>query len=223
MCIYIHNINYCRYFFQGALDIYNCDFVQVKNCVFEHNGPTSVIKAEEYRGHSGGLAVGFLLLPTAPVVIVSHCLFRNNTSNPSSPIIQTTTDVVQFSRYTGRGGGCSFTINPLFSLNATIEDCVFEENFAISFAGGLYIVLFGNQQHNFTVHRVKFVKNYSPTAGALLVWIRKEGFQETENIVLVYGSIFIENEAVSGGATTTIFTGKFQCMAYLTNCLDSCT
>ena len=42
-------------------------------------------------------------------------------------------------------------------------------------------------------------------------------------IVLVYGSIFIENEAVSGGATTTLFIGKFKCMAYLTNHLDSCT
>ena len=191
--------------------------------MFEHNGPTSVIKEEEYRGSSGGLSVGFNLVPTAPVVIVSHCLFRNNTSNPSSHIIQTTTDVVQFSRFTGRGGGSSFLINPLLSLNATIEYCIFEENFAISFGGGLYITLFGNQQHNFNVRQVKFIKNYAPTAGALVLGIRKEGFQEAENKFLVYDSIFIENEAVSGGATTTLFTGKFKCMAYLTNHLDSCT
>ena len=199
---------YYRYFFQGALDLYNCDFVQVKNCVFEHNGPTSVIKPEQYRGHSGGLSVGFHLLPTAPIVIVSHCLFRNNTSNPSSHIIQTPTDLVQFSRFTGRGGGCSFPINPLFSLNATIEDCIFEENFAISFAGGLYITFFSSQQHNFTVRRVRFIKNYAPNAGALLCGIITGGFPENENKVLLYNSTFIENEALVGGGITTIFTGK---------------
>ena len=177
--------------------------------MFEHNGPTSVIKAEEYRGHSGGLSVGFHLLPTAPVVIVSHCLFRNNTSNPNSHIILTTADAVQFSRFTGRGGGCSFPIKLLISLNAIIEDCIFEENFAISFAGGLYIGFFNSQQHNFTVSRVRFIKNYAPNAGALLCGIITGGFPESENKVHFYNSTFIENEALFGGGITTIFTGKF--------------
>ena len=177
--------------------------------MFEHNGPASVIKAEEYRGHSSGLSVGFHLLPTAPVVIVSHCLFRNNTSNPSSHIIQTPSDTVQFSRFTGRGGGCSFPINPLLSLNATIEDCIFEENFANTFAGAVYINFFGVGQHNFTIRRVKFIKNYAPTAGALLCGIRKGGFPEAEIKILVYDSIFNENEAVIGGGTATILAGKY--------------
>ena len=177
--------------------------------MFEHNGPTSVIKAEEYRGHSGGLSVGFYLLSTAPVVIVSHCLFRNNTSNPSSHIIQTPADVVQFSRFTGRGGGCSFTTNTLFSLNATIEDCIFEENFAISFGGGLYITFFGTEKHNFNIHRVKFIKNYATSAGALLCAIRKGGFPEADIKIFVHDSIFIENEAVVGGGTATILAGKY--------------
>ena len=177
--------------------------------MFEHNGPTSVIKEEKYRGHSGGLSVGFLLLPTPPVVIVCHCLFRNNTSNPSSPIIQTPTDVVQFSHFTGRGGGCSFIINPLIPVNATIEDCIFEENFAISFGGGLYITFFNSQQNiHFTIRRVKFIKNYAETAGAILCGIRTGGFPGAENKVLVFDSIFIENEAVYGGGTATAFSGK---------------
>ena len=144
------------------------------------------------------------------VVIVSHCLFRNNTSNPSSPIIQTTTDVVQSSRFTGRGGGCSFLINSLIPLNATIEDCIFEENFAFSFGGGLYITFFNSQQNiHFTIRRVKFIKNYAQTAGALLCGIGTGGFPETENKVIVYGSIFIENEAIIGGGIATIFSGEF--------------
>ena len=176
--------------------------------MFEHNGPTSVIKAEEYCGHSGGLSVGFHLLPTPLVVIVSHYLFRNNTSNPSSHIIQTTADAVQFSRFTGRGGGFSFPIYPLSSLNATIEDCIFEENFANTFAGALYINFFGIDQHNFTVRQVKFIKNNAPTAGALLCAIRNRGFPEAEIKIFVYDSIFIENEAVIGGGTATSFPGK---------------
>ena len=189
----------CRYFFQGALDLYNCYFLRVSRCIFEHNGPTSVIKQEQYRGHSGGLSVGYHAIPTSPMAIISECVFRNNTSDPTSDLVQTTSDLVRSSQFTGRGGGCAFPVNPLYSLNATVEDCLFEDNFANSFGGGLYVAFDGRESHILTLHRVKFLRNLAPTAGALEVGFVSGGNPGADNVLVAYDSIFIENHAVFGG------------------------
>ena len=48
-----------RLFSRGALDIYQCFFVQVHNCFFEQNGGERVTKfGYQYRGHAGGLSIG---------------------------------------------------------------------------------------------------------------------------------------------------------------------
>ena len=188
-----------RYFFQGALDLYNCDFLKVSECIFEHNGPTSVIKEDQYRGHAGGLSVGYHDIPTAPVAIISGCVFRNNTSDPTSDLVQTTSDLVRSSQFTGRGGGCAFPVNPLLSLNATVEDCRFEDNFANSFGGGLYVAFNGKESHTVTLRRVLFLGNRAPTAGGLEVGFISGGNPGADNALLAYDSVFIENQAVFGG------------------------
>ena len=167
--------------------------------VFEHNGPTSVIKEEQFRGHSGGLSIGYHALPTAPVAIVSGCLFRNNTSDPSSDLVQTTSDLVRSSQFTGRGGGCAFPVDPLFSLNATVEDSTFEDNFANSFGGGLYVAFSGRLHNTVTLRRVVFVRNRAPTAGALEVGFLSGGNPGAGDQLLAYDSVFIENQAMFGG------------------------
>ena len=189
----------CRYFFQGALDLYNCAYIQVFNCSFEHNGPTSIIKQDEYRGHAGGLSIGYNDIAADPVAIVSECVFRNNTSDPTSDLVQTTADLVQTSRFTGRGGACAFPINPLYSLNATIEDCRFEQNYARSFGGGLYVAFNGREYHTVTLHRVLFERNQAATAGALDVGFVSGGITGADNRFMAYDSVFIENNAMYGG------------------------
>jgi hypothetical protein len=188
-----------RYFFQGALDLYNCDFIQVTGSVFEHNGPTSVIKEDQYRGHAGGLSIGYHLTPTPPVAVISGCLFRNNTSDPSSDLVQTTSDLVRSSQFTGRGGGCAFPVNPLYSLNATVKDCTFEDNFANSFGGGLYVAFNGKEHNTVILRRVVFLRNRAPTAGALEVGFVSGGNPGAQNGLLAYDSVFIENQATFGG------------------------
>ena len=194
-----------RYFFQGALDLYNCDFITVKNCVFEHNGPTSVIKEEQYRGHAGGLSVGYHLLPVAPVLTVSGCVFRNNTSDPTSDLVHSTADLVRFSRFTGRGGGCTFPINALYSLNGTVKDCIFEDNFANSFGGGLYMSFNGDQPHTVTIRRVLFLRNYAPTAGGLEIGYGSGIIHKLR----VYDCNFTENEAIFGGGVYAFIRSEF--------------
>ena len=188
-----------RYFFQGALDLYNCDSVQVTGSNFEHNGPTSVIKQDQFRGHAGGLSVGYNDIATAPVALVSGCVFLNNTSDPTSELVQTTSDLVQTSRFTGRGGGCAFPVNPLYSLNATVRDCRFEQNYANSFGGGLYVAFNGRERHTVTVRRVQFVRNYAPTAGGLEIGFVSGGHLGADTRLLAYDSEFIENDANFGG------------------------
>ena len=197
--MYINLACVCRYFFQGALDVYNCFFIQVTNCTFEHNGPTSIIKQDQYRGHAGGLSLGFHEIATAPVVVVAECTFLNNTSDPTSELVQTTSDLVQSSRFTGRGGGCAIPINPLYSLNATVKDCHFERNRANSFGGGLYVAFNGKENHIVTVRRVRFVRNSAPTAGGLEVGFVSGGNLGADTRLLAYDSEFIENDASFGG------------------------
>ena len=49
----------CRYFSQGAVDIYNSLETDVQDNIFEHNGPVTINKGIPLRGHSGGLSIGF--------------------------------------------------------------------------------------------------------------------------------------------------------------------
>ena len=197
----------CRYFFQGALDLYNCVFIQVTNSTFEHNGPTSVIKQEQYRGHSGGLSLEFNEIATAPLVIVAECTFLNNTSDPTSELMQTLSDVVQSSHFTGRGGGCALLINPLYSLNTTVRDCRFEQNHANSYGGGLYVLFNGIDNHIVTVLRVRFVRNYAPTAGGLEVGFVSGGNLGADTRLLAQDSEFIENDANYGGGVVFFTPG----------------
>lgn len=167
--------------------------------MFEHNGPTSVIKEDRFRGHAGGLSVGYHKIPTSPVAHITDCLFRNNTSDPTSDLVQTTSDLVRSSQFTGRGGGCAFPVNPLYSLNATVQDCTFLENSANSFGGGLYVAFNGKESHLFTIQRLFFLRNHAPTAGALEVGFITGGIPGADNRFEAYDSVFVENESMFGG------------------------
>ena len=158
-----------------------------------------MIKEDQYRGHAGGLSIGYHLTPTAPVAVISGCLFRNNTSDPSSDLVQTTSDLVRSSQFTGRGGGCAFPVNPLYSLNATVEDCRFEDNYANSFGGGLYVAFNGKQHNTVVLHRVLFVRNRAPTAGALEVGFVSGGNPGAQDGLMAYDCVFMENQATFGG------------------------
>ena len=170
----------------------------------------SVTKLQPYRGHAGGLSIGYhqkTLLPGPYYAIVSHCVFRNNSSDPLTNL-QSTTQLLQHFLFTGRGGGCVITINPVYSLNATVEDCYFEDNFARSFGGGLYVALNGYSNHTVVVNRVKLVRNWTPlAAGGLNVGYVQGAALDAVNSVFVYSSEFIENHSGSGGGAHFLAAG----------------
>ena len=162
-----------------------------------------MVKSEKYRGHAGGLSVGYYkdkVLATRPQLRVTKCTFRNNTSDPEANSQQDTTLLFQTFIFTGRGGGCSLPINPFYPLNATIEDCLFEGNIARTFGGGLYVKFDGKLDHQVVLNRVKLVRNICwGSSGGLLVAIGTGSTVEVPSLLHAYNSEFIENRAVSGG------------------------
>ncbi len=200
-----------RYFFQGAVDVYNCDNVVVSNSLFEHNGPVSVIKRGEYRGHAGGLSLGYFYSRnvSSPIAQVIGCTFRNNTSDPLASIVQSTSQLFQQFVFSGRGGGCAITINSMNSLSATVEDCYFEENFARSFGGGLYVGFSGNNSHIVVVRRTTLVRNKTPgAAGGLEIGFVQGADENFANQIYIYDSVFVENEASFGGGAYIFCPGR---------------
>jgi len=192
------------------VDIFNCPTVVVRNCTFEHNGPVSVTKLQKYRGHAGGLSIAYYeegTLP-GPYALVSHCIFRNNSSDPLANL-QSTSQLFKRFIFTGRGGGCAVNISPVYPLNATVEDCYFENNFARSFGGGLYVGFDGNSNHTVVVNRVKLVRNQTPrAAGGLEIGFVQGAALYSVNSIFVYNSEFIENHSERGAGAYVFVPGK---------------
>lgn len=188
-------------FYQGALDLYDCANVTVSNCTFSDNGPVTVVKSNPYRGHAGGLSLGYYYVTSAPpVAMVTGCVFTNNTSTPPSYDQQTTSQLLQYLKFTGRGGGSSVLMGAPLPVNVVYEDCVFTANVASSYGGGLYSGYSGNHDNNLVVNRTTFARNTTPGGGGgLEVGFASGMFPNTVTSVRVYGSEFTENQAGVGG------------------------
>ncbi len=197
---------YSRYFYQGAVDVYMSRVVYIGNCTFEHNGPVSVLKPQQYRGHSAGLSIGTREKSTTYSEIhfmVTDCTFRNNSSN--APLGATLTSVLKTFIFPGRGGGCSILMNTSFPANATVENCVFEENCATTFGGGLCLGFGGYSSHEIVINKTKFIRNRSHGAGGLF-YAFLQGVGRGADLLLT-NSEFIENLAQLGGGTSIFAAG----------------
>eukprot|EP00731_Ephydatia_muelleri_P010295 Em0005g881a len=196
------------YFLQGAVDIYNCGYPTIVNCTFAHNGPTYILKRQRYRGHSGGLSIGFnydSVIGYNPQVLVSNCTFVNNSVQTR---VTTATQVLQNRIFTGRGGGASIIINAADSVGAVVEDCYFTQNGASTLGGGLYTIPDGLSNHTIIVNRTKFVNNWSDGGGGGLqqVYINPGSLSRLLS-VLTYNCDFIGNSATIGGGVYQFLTG----------------
>ncbi len=201
----------CRYFYQGALDVYISGNVYIGNCMFEHNGPVSVLKPQQFRGHSAGLSIGTREESTNdPEVffMVTDCTFRNNTSNAPPANVGISTRAFTTRTFPGRGGGCSILMNTSFPANVTIENCIFEGNSATNYGGGLYLGFGGYSSHDIVINKTKLIRNRSDSAGGLFY-----GFVQWVELgadLLLTNSEFVENSAQLGGGTFIYATGKWR-------------
>lgn len=206
MASYIHAIFLCRWFSQGAVDIYQCFSIDISYTHFEHNGPVFITKKNyKYRGHAGGLSIGFDnssygnldQLPDDVGVAIDNCTFFNNTSDLSRSDQVSTDDFVS----NGRGGAVTISINSTFEFNVSITDCHVQDNFARSFCGGIFLVFSGYSPHTSTVNNTVFINNISPglgSGGLSLGYV--EGSVNGEKVRLdVFNSEFVNNSAKFGG------------------------
>ena len=139
-----------RYFSEAALDVYNCHHTVFADTALEHNRGTGILQIS-YRGNTGGVSFGYNTLPShfsTPSLKVSNSTFRNNSATAET--VQLSSDQAldgQF--FTGRGGALGvFSNESRYDLDVVIVDCIFENNYAQAFGGGLYLLLGGVTTHH---------------------------------------------------------------------------
>ena len=155
-------------FESSAVDIFNCQNVEVENSSFSNC--TAMQGKEQFHGNSGGLSIAYHTNSSTtfhdsshpPWVHVTDCVFRDNKALlPGENTQQQINAALNDHFYYGRGGGLGFYLDELFiNITLTVENTRFENNFAQSFGGALYVNLDGiATQHNFTFRDCNFTGN----------------------------------------------------------------
>ena len=176
-----------------------------------------MLEKEQYRSNAGGLAIAYHTDKTVyfnsslkPWVTVTDCTFVDNKAllpgvNTQQQIIQ----AVNNHTYFGRGGGLGIFLDEFFiDIAVDIQQCWFNNNYAESFGGGLYIYIDGNNtQHNFTVNNCTFMENSAGPGGfggglqvALLI---HNADSEPSQLDFIHCR-FIENAASFGGGLSIV-------------------
>lgn len=184
------------------------------NCTFENNGPVKIAKTGYYwRGHSGGLSIAFysnkLLTGIKLSVLVRYSIFFNNTSLARKGGRQTTSQLIENNLPIGRGGGCIVSVSSVTPVNVEVSDCVFEQNHAMTYGGGLYYLFDKVSGHNATANRVTFTDNVCDLgAGGMMFFFVEAGTQENSNQVLASDLYFKGSRAIRGGGVYVFVAGE---------------
>ena len=180
-------------------------------CVFFNNSGTGISR-NSFRANTGAVAIGFndieLDQPQAPHVYISNCNFTRNRATADS--FFRSTDTAFASRiFTGRGGGLGIFVNDSrYNIEVMIYDSVFINNFARSYGGGLFMIIFGkNTQNIFQVRRSVFEDNMGELgAGGILMTFNSVGVRGAPHTTIVSDCSFSRNSGVSGGGMLTGLT-----------------
>ena len=137
-----------------------------------------------------------------PYALVSRCNFTNNSATAENQV--RTTNSAFFSRiFTGRGGALAVFFNESFhNASVMILDNHFERNFALSFGGAVFQVIFGKDtQHQLVLQRNTFISNTAELGGgALLLTLISNGIEGAPHMMNVSDSLLFNNTGQTGGA-----------------------
>ena len=204
----------------GALNIFNCPNVTVKNCTFRNNTSTSYFTRKPFQGNSGGLSLGYnmeLASLSSVNVLVTECVFINNSADPPSHLFLTTSDLIEKELFSGRGGGMTLPVKEVTCpLNVVINNSLFMNNFAGNYGGGLYCFTsgtVGNQTWMFGNNR--FIGNEATIGSGALNFgnFGSTAPFSTLNSTM-YNCTFKHNRAQTGGCSHIFpsypgFSGNF--------------
>ena len=166
------------------------------------------------------------LAPLSSVnVLVTDCVFINNSADPPSHFSFSTTGLMEEYFFSGRGGGIALPVNVTCTVNVTISNNLLENNYAKNYGGGLYSYIngvTGNQTYMFVSNM--FISN---EAGIGSGAINFGNYGTTAPFSTLHGTIynctFIHNRARTGGCFHMFpslrgFSGNFvtikECLFY---------
>ena len=150
-------------------------------------------------------------------VLVTDCVFINNSANPLSDLFLTTTDLIERQIFSGRGGGMAIIVKIPHLINIIICNILFENNYASNFGGGLYCYIdntidgtINGTTDNLTyIFRNNiFVGNKARLGSGAMSFINYGQSSSLHGII--YNCTFKYNEAKAGGCLHVIPSYHFQ-------------
>lgn len=204
-----------RNFSEAVLDIYNCKSVHLESVSLSDNSGEGRL-LEPVRGNSGGVAIGYNMLPMDYIqstLTMSNCHFlRNQARGFISAEVAVASQL-----YRGRGGGVAVYMNESYTaIHINITDCVFEGNYANVWGGGFYLITnsYPSVQHIIRVERSRFFENRANfgTGGISFSFLR--GGDESRPHTAVLSDCSFEGNMGASGAAFYGFIGEFVCYVY---------
>ena len=157
---------------------------------------------EPLRGNTGGIGIGYNMLPADyfnPTLILSNSIFIGNQASGFLTSEEAVTDQV----YLGRGGGVGLFMNEsVHNLQINISDCLFENNTARLFGGGLFMLTnsYTTLQHVVWIQRCGFIGNIGIRGGAGVQLTYLESGNGVMPHTFVFSDcLFERNQGSSGG------------------------
>ena len=204
--MYLNNIFHYRNHEHGALNIFNCPNVTVQYCKFYNNTSSSYFTRKPFQGNSGGLSVAYnteLASLSSINVLVTDCVFMNNSANPPPFLFLSTTDLIEKQIFSGRGGGMAMPIRATCPLKVTVNNSVFMNNFAQNYGGSMYCFMGGtNSNQTYMFGNNSFVNNEALIgSGAMHFGNFGRTSPNTSLHGAIYNCTFKNNRAQSGGCS----------------------
>jgi len=190
-----------REFKEAVLDIFNCHHVFLDSLYLHNNSGTGRL-LESNRGNTGGIALGYDMLPAdyiTPNLTLSNSAFIDNEVGGFLNSEKAVADNV----YLGRGGGVGLFMNEInYDIDINIVNCTFAGNRARLFGGGLFILTRSsvNVQHRAYITGCEFVGNraHSGGSGVQLSFLGVGDVNDPHTFVFT-DCRFTQNQSPSGG------------------------
>lgn len=196
-------VNTYRFFGEAVFDIFNSADVSITDSTFTDNSGTGISRSS-FRANTGAVAVGYNNIPrffTQVMLEVAQCNFTNNSATAIRSV--RSTNSAFFSRvFTGRGGAIGVFYNEsYYDISVRISDNRFENNYARSFGGAVYLVMFGEGTQNINIlERNTFINNFAPLGGGgIISTFFSNGVVGRPHSTLISDCIFVGNVGQTGG------------------------
>ena len=175
----------------------------MKNSTFYNNTSDSFFTMQPYQGGGGGLSIGYdynkstIQIKSIDILIID-CKFISNTAAILSKIKLTSTEILIYQIFPGRGGALSVLVNMNTPLNFVFNDSTVMNNFAEVFGGSIYCVIQrGSIYQTYLFANNIFMNNTAPIASGLS-FINLLNRPVTFVVYnLIYNCTFIHNTAKS--------------------------